>query len=158
MEKDVVGQYYSQYADTVMRAAWHFTASTHAAQDCSQEAFLRLLQQDNMPDSKILPWLLLTAVSLAKDYRKRHDNSKTVSLDDTMCMPTDDDDLLAEHAAQRAMLSLPEKYRLPLLLNLAEGYTIEQTARILGKSANTTNSLIQRGKKLLGKAYEKECV
>ncbi len=158
MEKNVVRQYYSQYADTVMKAAWHFTASSHAAQDCAQEAFLRLMQQEPMPDSKILPWLLRTAVNLAKDYRRRHGNSRTVTLDEAIDMPTDNDDLLAEHAAQRAVLSLPEKYRLPLLLHLVQGYTIEQTAKIIGKGVNTTGSLIRRGKKLLGKAYEKECV
>lgn len=158
MEKDVVGQYYTQYADTVMKAAWHFTGCVHTAQDCAQEAFLRLLQEDLMPDSKVLPWLLCIAVNLAKDYHRRHERSRTVALEEAIDMPTDNDELLAERAAQRAMLSLPEKYRLPLLLNLVQGYTIEQTAKILGKGANTTGSLIRRGKKLFAKAYEKECV
>lgn len=158
MEKDVVGQYYTQYADTVMKAAWHFTGCVHTAQDCAQEAFLRLLQEEPMPDSKVLPWLLCTAVNLAKDYHRRHERSRTVALEEAIDMPTDNDELLAERAAQRAMLSLPEKYRLPLLLNLVQGYTIEQTAKILGKGANTTGSLIRRGKKLFAKAYEKECV
>ena len=59
-------------------------------------------------------------------------------------------------AAMRAMLSLDERYRLPLYLHLAQGYTIIETARLLGKGMNTTASLIRRGKKLLQKAYEKE--
>lgn len=158
MEKEVVQQYYAQYADTVMRAAWHFTGSVHTAQDCAQEAFLRLLQQQPMPDSKIMPWLLRTAINLAKDSTRRFDVSRTVELDEAAEMPTDDADLLAEHAAQRAVLSLPEKYRLPLLLHLVQGYTVAQTAQFIGKGENTTSSLIRRGKKLFQKAYEKECV
>ena len=158
MEKEVVQQYYAQYADTVMRAAWHFTGSVHTAQDCAQEAFLRLLQQQPMPDSKIMPWLLRTAINLAKDSTRRFDVSRTVELDEAAEMPTDDSDLLTERAAKRAMLSLPEKYRLPLLLHLAEGYTEAQTAALIGKGENTTSSLIRRGKKLFQKAYEKECV
>jgi RNA polymerase sigma-70 factor (ECF subfamily) len=158
MEKDVVRQYYTQYADTVMKAAWHFTGSVHTAQDCAQEAFLRLMQEDLMPDSKILPWLICTAVNLAKDSHRRRERAKAVTLDEAIDMPADNDELLAERAAQRAMLSLPEKYRLPLLLNLVQGYTIQQTAKIIGKGANTTASLIRRGKKLFAKAYEKECV
>ena len=158
MEKETVGQYYSQYADTVMRAAWHYTGGIHAAQDCAEEAFLRLLQEDMMPDSKILPWLIRTAVNLAKDFHRRHYNTKKVTLDEAVDKPSADDDLLAEHAAQRAMLSLPEKYRLPLFLNIVQGYTTEQTAKLIGKGANTTSSLIRRGKKLLAKAYEKESV
>ena len=158
MEKEMVLQYYTEYSDTVMRAAWHFTASSQAAQDCAQEAFLRLMQEDPMPDSKVLPWLLRTAVNLAKDYRRRHDQSRTVTLDETADMPATNDDLLAERAAKRAMLSLPEKYRLVLMLHLVEGYSTEETARILDKSPNTVSSLIRRGRKLLAKEYEKECV
>ena len=64
--------------------------------------------------------------------------------------------MLARRAAARAMLSLPEKYRLPLMLHLAQGMTIEQTARVIGKGKNTTASLIRRGTVLLQKAFEKE--
>ena len=159
MEKDVVQQYYAQYADTVMRAAWHFTGgSAHTAQDCAQEAFLRLMQQEPMPDSKVLPWLLCTAVNLAKDSCRRCDRSRTVPLDEAEEMPINDADMLTERAAKRAMLSLAEKYRLPLFLHLAQGYTVGQTAKLIGKGENTTSSLIRRGKKLFQKAYEKECV
>ena len=158
MEKDVVRQYYTQYAETVMKAAWHFTGCVHTAQDCAQEAFLRLLQEEPMPDSKVLPWLICTAVNLAKDIHRRSERTKTVTLDEAIDTPADNDDLLAERAAKRAMLSMPEKYRLPLLLHLVQGYTIQQTSQLIGKGANTTASLIRRGKKLFAKAYEKECV
>ncbi len=158
VEKEIVTAYYEKHADTVMKAAWHFTGSAHTAQDCAQEAFLRLMQQEDMPESKILPWLLRTAVNLAKDYCRRCDVSRTVELDEAAEMPTNDADLLTERAAKRAILALPEKYRLPLFLHLAEGYTAAQTARLIGKGENTTSSLIRRGKKLFQKAYEKECV
>ncbi len=158
VDREKVEGYYAQYADTVMKAAWHFTGSMHAAQDCAQEAFLRLLQQEEMPEGKILPWLIRTAVNLAKDFQRRHEHSRTVTLDEAQDATTDDEQLLAERAAKRAVLSLPEKYRLPLMLHLSQGFTIEQTAKAIGKGANTTGSLIRRGKKLLQKAYEKECV
>lgn len=158
VDREKVTQYYEQHADTVMKAAWHFTGGIHAAQDCAEEAFLRLLQQEDMPDKKVLPWLLVTAVNLAKDYLRRHEHKRTVSLEKAQDMGTDDSALLAQRAAKRAVLSLPEKYRLPLMLHLAQGYTIEQTAKLIGKGTNTTGSLIRRGKKLLQKAYEKEMV
>ena len=158
MEKNEVGQYYAEYADTVMRAAWHYTGGIHSAQDCAQEAFLRLLREEPMPESKVLPWLLRTAVNLAKDCHRRSSSGKTVSLEEAIDKPADDEGLLAERAAQRAILSLPEKYRLALFLHLVQGYTTEQTAKLTGKRPNTTGSLIRRGKKLLAAAYEKECV
>ena len=62
----------------------------------------------------------------------------------------------ADNELYRAVSALPEKYRLPLYLHCAQGYTILETARITGKSFNTTASLIRRGRKLLQKAFEKE--
>lgn len=147
---------YEDYAETVTRAAWHYTGSLHTAQDCAEEAFLRLMKQEDMEDAHILPWLIRTAVNVAKDTLKAHEHSRTVPLDELSCAVTDDELTLSERAAMRAMLSLDERYRMPLYLHLAQGYTIIETARLLGKGMNTTASLIRRGKKLLQKAYEKE--
>ena len=158
MDKQTVKKYYIEYADTVMRAAWHYTGEMHAAQDCAEEAFLRLIQQEPMEDSKVFPWLLHTAVNIARDHHRRHEHSRTVSLYEANDMPSYDDDLICERAAKRAILSLPEKYRLVLFLYLVQGYSTEETARLIGKGENTTSSLIRRGRKMFEKAYEKECV
>ena len=155
MEKEVVQQYYAQYADTVMRAAWHFTGgSAHTAQDCAQEAFLRLLQQEPMPDSKIMPWLLRTAINLARDSTRRFDVSRTVELDEAAEMPTDDADLLTERAAKRAMLSLPEKYRLPLILHYVEGYPLADIGSMLGIPEKLVKSRLHQARKALAGRLE----
>ena len=156
MDRQQIALLYEQYADTVTRAAWHYTGSLHTAQDCAEEAFLRLMQQENMDTQRLLPWLIRTAVNCAKDSMKAFEHSRTVPLEDAFDSPTDDQALLSERAAMRAILSLDELYRLPLYLHLAEGFTILETARLLGKGFNTTASLIRRGKKLLQKACEEE--
>ncbi|MBR1764269.1 MAG: RNA polymerase sigma factor [Ruminococcus sp.] len=156
MERQRVARLYELYADTVTRAAWHCCGSLHTAQDCAEEAFLRLMKQEEIEEARALPWLIRTAVNCAKDDIKAFEHSRTVPLDEGLDSETDDQALLAERAAMRAMLSLEERYRLPLYLHLAEGYTILETARLLGKGFNTTASLIRRGKKLLRAAYERE--
>ena len=156
MERQRVAKLYELYADTVTRAAWHYCGSLHTAQDCAEKAFLRLMKQEEIEEARALPWLIRTAVNCAKDDIKAFEHSRTVPLDEGLDSETDDEALLAERAAMRAMLSLEERYRLPLYLHLAEGYTILETARLLGKGFNTTASLIRRGKKLLRAAYERE--
>lgn len=156
MDRQRMAELYKLHADTVMRAAWHYTGSIHSAQDCTEEAFLRLMQQEEMEEARLLPWLIRTAVNAAKDILRSAEHSRTVPLDELDGAESDDEQLLAERAAMRAVLSLDELYRLPLYLHLAEGYTILETARLLGKGFNTTASLIRRGKKLLQKAYERE--
>ena len=156
VENSLLSGYYEQYADIVTRAAWHFTGNIHAAQDCTQEAFLRLMNEQDMEEGHVLPWLIHTAVNIAKDIVKSAENSRTVPLDEFSGERTSDETILKERAAMRAMLAIEEKYRLPLYLHCAQGYTILETARITGKSFNTTASLIRRGRKLLQKAFEKE--
>ena len=55
-------------------------------------------------------------------------------------------------------MRLPEKYRLPMQLHFVEGYTIDETARLLHLRLNTAASLLRRGRKLLQKAYEEEMI
>ncbi len=156
MDKQRVAEIYERCADTVVKAAWHFTGDVESAQDCAEEAFLKLMSQKEMSDSHILPWLIRTAVNMAKNVAKSAHRTKTQPYDELTGAATDDERVLAQRAAARAMLSLPKKYRLPLMLHLAQGMTIEETSKMLGKSMNTTASLIRRGKKLLQKAFEKE--
>ena len=158
MDRKLVSGVYEKYIDTLVRAAWHYTGELHSAQDSAEEAFLRLLSQEPMEESRLLPWLIRTTVNIAKDYMKSSEHQKTVSLELADKAVTDDETELAKRAVMRAMLSLPEKYRIPLLLFLSEGYTINETAELIGKKPNTVSTLIRRGKKLLQKAYEREGV
>lgn len=159
MEQSRVADAFSAHADAVLRAAWHITGDRGIAEDCAQEAFLRLMQQKNaMTDAHILPWLLRTAMNLAKDYVRSAEHARTVPLSDheheLFAAPMDS----AERTALRAMQKIPEKYRVPMQLHFVEGYTIQETARLLGLGMNTTASRIRRGRTLLQKAYEEEAL
>ena len=48
-----------------------------------------------------------------------------------------------------ALLSLDEKYRVPLHLYYYEGYSIKEIAEILGKKPATVGSQLDRGRNLL---------
>ena len=156
MDRQKVSVLYEKYADIVVRAALNFTFSIHTAQDCAEEAFLRLMQHEEMEQSHYLPWLIRTAVNIAKDIARSAEKRHTVPLDELGDSSTDDSCTIAERAARRAMFSLDELYRLPLYLYLVEGYSMRATAQLLGKSLYTTASLICRGRKKLKDAYEKE--
>ncbi|MBQ8120833.1 MAG: sigma-70 family RNA polymerase sigma factor [Ruminococcus sp.] len=157
MERTIVAKAYDRYAQTVVRAAWHYTGNVQAAQDCAQEAFLKLLQHEDMTDEHILPWLIRTAVNAAKDITKSAANNMTVPLENAEYKVSENSEQqMCERAAMRAILSLDEQYRLPLYLHIAEERTIREISKIIGRNFNTTASLIRRGKKLLQKAYRKE--
>ena len=156
MDKQRVADAYQRYADIAVKAAWHYTGDAASAQDCAEEAFLKLMMQEDMTDEHILPWLIRTSTNIAKNVAKSAHRTLTRPYDDLTENGITDERVLARRAAARAVLSLPEKYRLPLMLHLSQGMTIQETAHALGKSANTTASLIRRGTKLLQKAFTKE--
>lgn len=158
MDHNRVADVYSEYADTVMRAVWHLTGSRQIAEDCTQEAFLRLLQQENsMSDAHLLPWVLRTAMNLAKDHLKSAENRRTEPLDGHL-----DEILDSSRSAQtertvfRALKKLPEHYRVPVYLHIVEGYTVRETAKLLGLSFGTAATTIRRGRKLLQTAFKEE--
>jgi len=156
VDRNRISEYYRTYADTVTRAAWHYTGDVHSAQDCTEEAFLRLMKQEDMPEAKILPWLIRTAVNAVKDILRSSGHKLTKPYEENAVITDNIDRSLEERAAVRAVFSLDELYRLPLYLHLVEGYSIRKTAKLIDKGFNTTASLIRRGKKLLREAYEKE--
>ena len=158
MHKNRVEQAFSDHADTVLRAAWHMTGRMQEAEDCTQEAFLRLLSApDSMEDSHILPWLIRTAVNLAKDYRKSAEHSRTVSLEEDMglreqgvCFTSREESVLG------AMMSLPKDVRLPMCLHYVEGYSIEETAKMLHTPRSTIASRIRRARMKLKELYQEK--
>ena len=149
MQKRRVEQAFSDYADTVLRAAWHLTCQMHAAEDCTQETFLRLLAApDSMDDEHILPWLLRTAINLAKDYLKSAEHSRTSPLEDCN-FPSETPFSTCDESVLEVIQSLPKDVRIPMCLHFVEGYTIDETAELLHTPRSTVASRIRRARKKL---------
>lgn len=52
-------------------------------------------------------------------------------------------------ALRTALFALPEKYRVPLVLNLLEGYTLREIAAMLSLPVGTVKTRIARAKQKL---------
>ena len=59
-------------------------------------------------------------------------------------------------ALQWALESLPERWRLPLVLHYLEGYSYEQVAKLLHLTQSTVRSRLSHGRDALRKAMEGE--
>lgn len=155
LQKDRAAQAFCTYADRVLRASFHITGSRSEAEDCTQEAFLRLLaQSDTMEDAHILPWLLRTVINLSKDYIRSARHRRRVPIEEIRRMTTASPLTTSEETALYAVMQLPEKYRLPLYLHLAEGYTMEEVASILKMNTNTVSTRIRRARQKLQKEMD----
>lgn len=148
------------------------------ADDLTQEVFVRVYvhRRNYRHGSKFSTWLFTIAANLAKnEIRRRVRKRNWFSLDALQEMLSDSAFQLADPAegresslereqlqaaVGRAIATVPEKYRLALVLRDIEGLPYEEIAQVLGIPGGTVRSRINRArgmlrrklKPLLGKA------
>ena len=55
-----------------------------------------------------------------------------------------------------ALMTLPEKFRIVLVLYYVEQYKTEEIAKMIGKSSSAVKMRLQKGRRLLKEIYRKE--
>lgn len=132
----------------VLKIAFTYTKNTQDAEDIAQEVFLALLKQSKTYSSEehLKSWLIRVTINKSKNFVKSRWFSKKQELpDDLSYLPDNQSDLLD------AILSLDEKYRLPIHLFYYEGYSIREIAHILRTKPATIGTRLKRGREQLKK-------
>jgi len=137
---------YDTYSGAVYRLAMVYLGRRADAEDVTQEAFLRLL--DRAPaftsEEHKKRWLLQVTANLCRDQLRGFWRRRVTELEDTLpAAPTE------ELEALGAVLSLPEKYRLPIHLHYYEGYSVAEIAGILKLGQSAVKMRLKRGRELL---------
>ncbi len=135
--------------------------------DLAQEVFIRVFvhRRNYRRGSKFSTWLFTIAVNLAKnEIRRRVRRRNWFSLDALQEVLKDSAPQLADHregrertlereqlqeAVARAIATVPEKYRLALVLRDIEGLPYEEIADVLGIPGGTVRSRINRARGML---------
>ena len=137
----------------VARGVLHNAAD---AEDVAQEALLRAYRRfDRLRDrSRFRAWLVRTTFRLALDQARssrRREQRETVWAVETP-KPTAEDMAASSEFGRRlsqAMESLPEKFRLVLLLASMDGHTSEEIAKLLQVPVGTVKSRLHSARKQL---------
>nr|WP_207744169.1 sigma-70 family RNA polymerase sigma factor [Romboutsia sp. 1001713B170131_170501_G6] len=138
----------SKYSKIVARSAFSYLKNSSDAEDITQEVFLALLQSDIRfeDDEHLKAWLIRVAINKCKNYLKSGWFKNKADLTDDLSYMTEE-----ESYTLRAVLSLKEKYRLPIHLHYYEGYSIKEISQILEVPAATIGTRLARGRKELKK-------
>lgn len=138
-----------------------------ATDDLAQEVFVRVFihRRNYRRGSKFSTWLFTIAANLAKnEIRRRVRRRNWFSLDALQDMLKDSAGVLADptegreslmereqlqEAMGRAIATVPEKYRLALVLRDIEGLPYEEIAQVLGIPGGTVRSRINRARSML---------
>jgi RNA polymerase sigma-70 factor (ECF subfamily) len=163
---ELVGRYRNQITNYVYR----MTGDYDGAVDLAQETFVRIFramdryQTDyafstyiyriatNLAISELRKRKRRRLVSLTGFFQTREDGNEPRELDPVDARPLQDAALVdAERraAVARAISTLPEKYRAPLVLRDVEGKSYDEIAGILETSVGTVKSRISRARSFL---------
>lgn len=158
MEEEKTQQIHKQYGSLLYRVAFSYVKHKADAEDAVQELYIRLLQ--NRPEFETKDhekaWLIRVLINICKDMLKSAWNSRTVGFDEIT--EGKKEELILPYGIQDdtiwIVMSLEEKYRLPLYLFYYEGYSIKEIAGILEIPEATVKTHLRRGREEVKKHLE----
>jgi RNA polymerase sigma-70 factor (ECF subfamily) len=144
--------------DKVYSIALRFSGDPSAALDIAQDTFLKLLSQIQSfrGDSNFASWLYRIVVNSCLDYRRswRRWSPLVQHVFNALAAPAESvlDTILrieAGERVQKAVARLAPEQRMVVILRYTEGLSYEEIAAILGCSAGTVASRLNRAHKAL---------
>lgn len=142
------------YGNILFRLCLIMLGNASDAEDAVQETLIKYLQK--APEFKDREhekaWILKVAANKCRDilrFRVRH---VTVDMESIHEFTKDSSD----SGILEALMTLPEKFRIVLILYYVEQYKTEEIAGMIGKSVSAVKMRLQKGRKLLKEIYRKE--
>lgn len=142
------------YGNMLFRLCFVMLGNNADAEDAVQETLLKYWKKappfENSEHEKA--WLITVAKNECRNilrFRQRHPQIDLEYLEE---MPLDSSD----SGILEALMSLPERFRLVLILYYVEEYRIEDIAHIIRKTPSAVKMRLKKGRKLLEEKYRKE--
>lgn len=161
---DAFRELVDRYQTRIFNMAYRMLHDREEAEDITQEAFLNVFRAiDSFKGDRFSPWIYKIASNLCLD-RLRRRRLPTVSLDapvnadmdvareiaDSTSLP--EEEALSEALGvdiQRAIDSLPERYRVVTVLRHIEDLSYEEIAEVLGIPLGTVKTRLFRAREML---------
>lgn len=154
LEDDIFIKIYNEYLPYVYRYLYGLTYNHMAAEDLTQESFVKALCVLQFPSDSIKSWLLTVAHNLYVDYVKKNRrlNFNQDNFLSQIKVQDFTDELMLKESTKSAFIlirQLPENQRQAVLLCLVNELSYQQAGEILGISVSAVTNLIYRARKTL---------
>ena len=143
------------YGNMLFRLCLITLGNASDAEDAVQEILIKYLKKapafEDAEHEKA--WLIRVATNQCRDmlrFRSRHSVINIEEINEFTGEKSDS-------GIMEALMTLPDKFRTVLLLHYVEQYSVREIARMIGKTASAVKMRLQKGRKLLREAYQKEC-
>ena len=141
---------YDRYANNLYRLALSYLKNTADAEDAVQAVFVKLIEGKAVIfPGKERALLTKITVNQCKDILRRNKNRQEEPLDESI--PFSDS---KDRDVFIAVMTLPEKYRIPVFLHYYEGYRFQEIAKLLRITTSAVSMRIHRAKNLLKSQLE----
>ena len=156
LKNETVVRLFDTYADDLYRFTISYVGSRQEAEDIVQDLFMKLVSKNIILGKEYEKAnLMKMTVNMCKDYLKSSRTRLTVDYDsaDKIC-GNSDEFTVKEKQLLDDLMSIKEKYRVPIYLHYYEGYSYREIAKILRISESAVAMRISRGKEVLKSRLE----
>lgn len=152
---------YDRYSGRIYNFAFRFLKNAEAAEDATQEVFVKMLKHANQfhGDAKLSTWLFSITANWCRDYLRKADN-KSKESDDVLVQLPASPELSPERTLERreneqlvrkALASLTPEQREAILLSRYQGLSYAEIAQIAGCSEGAVKTRVFRAMETLKK-------
>lgn len=143
-----------RYGDMLFRLCFVMLGGGADAEDAVQDTMLAYLRNSTPFESEEheKAWLITTAKNKCRDELRRRRRQTNIDFQAEPSSELTD----GNSGIMEALMSLPEKFRLVLILHYVEEYRVSEIARMLGKTQSAIKMRLQKGRELLREKFRKE--
>ena len=145
MDEDVFRGKLKQYKDTVYRIAFTYLRNQADAEDVAQETFLKFyLREKPFPDvGSEKAWLIRVTLNACHNLRRSVWFQNRAELPENLATAFETPQ---DNALYAAVFSLPEKYRVVILLYYYEEYSVQEISEMLQRNPSTIQTQLERAR------------
>lgn len=165
LDPSVIAAIHERYFVEIFRFARFRVSDEITAEDIAGDVFMRLLEavhKGNGPHTNLRGWLLRTTANVINDhFRKiyntpREESAEVLENSSDLFLTQSDPVILSDQAERSRLLrsainELTEAQKMVITLRFGNRFSLEETAQLMGKSANTIKSLQFRAMSALRK-------
>ena len=161
-DKDSFAEVYRQIADDLYRVALYSLGNSHDAQDVVSETFIEAYKGiANLRDeNSFKPWIMrILSIRCKRKIGQYISGRNELDIDDFLDLSEEGEGVETRSTQKMALLSaletLSPQERQIVALAVVQGYTVRETAEILGAPQGTVSSKMHRTLKKLRAQLEK---
>ena len=157
---------YDRYSSRIYNFAFRFLRNSEAAEDATQEVFVKMLKHANQfhGDAKLSTWLFSITANWCRDYLRKADNKAKESDDVLVTLPASGENSPERNLEQKeneqrirkALAALTAEQREAILLSRYQGLSYAEIAQISGCSEGAVKTRVFRAMETLKKALSGE--